>query len=65
MTKPSNAPKDTSKDGVASQSLELILETLPILAKEDPKSKKVASSIAATTQPAKTPKEKLVIKKKS
>ena len=49
MTKPSDAPKDTSKDGVASQSLELVLATLPIPEKEDPKSKKVAPSIAATT----------------
>jgi len=65
MTKPLDAPKDTSKDGGASQSLELVLATLPIPAKEDPKSKEVASSTAATTQPTKTPKDKLVIKMKS
>ena len=59
-TKLSNAPKDRG----AFQSLELVLATLPILAKEDPKGKEGMSSIAATTQPAKTPKDKLVINMK-
>jgi len=64
MTKPSDAPKDSSKGGVLSQSHELVLATFPIPAKEDPKVKGPASLIAATTQPAKTPKDKLVIKMK-
>ena len=64
MTKPLDAPKDSSKGRVVSQSHELVLTTFPIPAKEDPKGKGLASSVAATTQLAKTPKGKLVIKMK-
>ena len=39
MTKPSDAPKDSSKEGAVSQNLELVLATLPIPAKEDPMGK--------------------------
>ena len=49
MPKPSDAPKDSSKEGVVSQSIELVLATLPIPAKEDPKGKGLASSAATTT----------------
>ena len=62
MTKPSDAPKDFSKGGVASQSHKLVLATFPIPAKEEPKGKGPASLVAATIQPAKTPEDKLVIK---
>ena len=65
MTKPSDAPKDSSKEGVGSQNMELVLATLPILAKEDPKGKSSGSLATATSQPTKTPKDKLVIKMKS
>ena len=64
MTKPSNTPKDSSKEGVGSQNIELVLATLPIPAKEDPKGKSSGSSKTATSQPTKTPKDKLVIKMK-
>ena len=49
MTKPSDMPKDSSKEGVGSQNIELVLATLPIPAKEDPKGKGPTSSAAATT----------------
>ena len=64
MTKSSNAPKDSSKGGMVSQSHELVLATLPIHAKEEPKGKGLASSATATAQPAKAPKDKLIIKMK-
>ena len=64
MTKPLNAPNDSSKEGVGSQNIELVLATLPILAKEDTKGKSLGSSETATSQPTKTPKDKLVIKMK-
>ena len=64
ITKLSDAPKDSSSEGVVSQNLELVLATLPIPTKEDPKGKGSASSAAATTQPTKTPKDKLEIKMK-
>ena len=64
MTKPSNTPKDSSKEGVGSQNIELVLVTLPIPTKEDPKGKSSRSSKTATSQPTKTPKDKLVIKMK-
>ena len=47
-----------------SQSHELVLATFPILAKEEPKGNGLASLVAVTVQPAKTPKDKLVIKMK-
>ena len=49
MTKPSDVPKDSSKERVDSQNIELVLATLPIPAKEDPKGKGLTSSVAATT----------------
>ena len=49
---------------MVSQSHELVLATFPIPAKEDPKGKGSASLATTTTQPAKTPKEKLVVRKK-
>ena len=64
-TKPSDAPKDSSKEGVGSQNMELVLATLSIPAKEYPKGKSLGSSATATSQPPKTPKDKLVIKMKS
>ena len=60
MTKPLDSPKE----GVGSQNIELVLATLPILAKEDPKGNSSRSSETATSQPTKTPKDKLVIKMK-
>ena len=48
MTKPLDAPKDSSKGRVVSQSHELVLATFPILAKEEPKGKGPASSATAT-----------------
>ena len=44
--------------------MKIILATLPIPTKEDPKGKGLASSMAAITQPSMTPKDKLVIKMK-
>ena len=62
ILKPSTAPKDSSKGGVVSQSHELVSATFPIPAKEELKGKGPTSSAATTAQPAKTPKDKLVIK---
>ena len=45
--------------------MELVLAIFPIPTKEDPKGKDTAPSAVATTQPTKTPKDKLVIKMKS
>ena len=42
----------------------LALATLPIPPKEDPKGKAQVSTTAASTQPPKNPKDKLVIKMK-
>ena len=58
------APKDLSKEKETSQSMELVLATLAITPKEDPKDKAQVSTMAADTQPPKNPKEKLVIKMK-
>ena len=44
--------------------MEIVLVALPIPTKEDLKGKGLASSMAASTQPGKTPKDKLVIKMK-
>ena len=44
--------------------MELVLATLPIPLKEDPKGKAQVSTTAASTQPPKNPKDKLVIKMK-
>ena len=59
---PPVAPKISSKEKEASQSMELVLATLPIPPKEDPKGKARVSTTAASTQPPKNPKDKLVIK---
>ena len=61
---PPAAPKDPPKEKGAFQSMELVLATLPVPLKEDPKGKAQVSSTAATTQPPKNPKDKLVIKMK-
>ena len=52
-TKPLAMPKDPSKGKEASQSLEIVLATLPILAKEDPKGKCPASSTAKNAKSTK------------
>ena len=57
-------PKDPSKGKEAPHNMEIVLATLPIPTKEDPKGKGLASFTATTTQLGKTPKDKLVIKMK-
>ena len=54
--------KDPFKENEAPQNMEIVLATLPIPIKEVPKGKGLASSMADTTQPGKTQKDKLVIK---
>jgi len=61
---PPVASKEPLKEKEASQSMELVLATLPIPPKEDLKSKAQMSTTAASTQPPKNPKDKLVIKMK-
>ena len=61
---PPPAPRDTSEEKETSQSMELVLATLTILPKEDPKEKAEVSTTAASTQLPKDPKDKLVIKMK-
>ena len=61
---PSPAPRDTSKEKETSQSMELVLATLTIPPKEDPKEKVEVSTTAASTQLPKDAKDKLVIKMK-
>ena len=61
---PSVAPKDSSKEKEASQSMEIVLATLPIPLKEELQGKGQASTMAASTQYPKKPKDKLVIKMK-
>ena len=61
---PLAAPKDPSKEKEASHNMEIVLTTLPIPSKEDLKGKGPASTTAASTQPPKTQKDKLVIKMK-
>ena len=46
-------PKDLSKGKETSQSLEIVLATLSILAKEDPKGKGPASMAVETTRSTK------------
>ena len=58
---PSLAPKDFFKEKETSQSMELVLATLAIPPKEDPKDKAQVSTTTANTQTPKNPKEKLVI----
>ena len=52
-TKPPAAPKDPSKDKEVTQSLEIVLATLPIPTREDSKSKGPVSTTAATAKPTK------------
>ena len=61
---PPVAPEDPSKEKEAFQSIELVLATLPIPIKENPKGKAQVYSAATTTQPLNNPKDKLVIKMK-
>ena len=57
------APKGLSEDKETSQNMKLVLATLSIPPKENPKDTKV-SAIAASTQLPKDSKEKLIIKMK-
>ena len=59
------APSDPSKEKEASKNMEIVLATLPMPPKEDPKGKGLAFTTAASTQPPKNPKDRLVIKMKS
>jgi len=52
-TKPLVAPKDPSKGRETSQHLEIVLATLPVPAKDDPKGKCLASTTAETANPPK------------
>ena len=52
-TKPPTAPKDISKGGEASYNLEIVLATVPIPAKENPKGKGPASIVTEATKLAK------------
>jgi len=61
---PPVAPKNPLKEKEAFQSMEIVLATLPIPSKEDPKGKSQVSTTVASTQPPKNPKDKLVIKLK-
>ena len=61
---PPPAPRDTSKEKETSQSMKLVLVTLTIPPKEDPKEKVEVSTTVANTQPPKDPNDKLVIKMK-
>ena len=61
---PSPTPRDTSKEKETSKSMELVLATLTIPPKEDPKERAEVSTMAASTQLPKYPKDKLVIKMK-
>ena len=61
---PPTNPKDPPKENEAPHNMEIVLTTLPIPIKEDLKGKGLAPSTAATTQPSKVPKDKLVIKMK-
>ena len=62
---PPIAPRNLSKEKNASQSMEIVLATLPIPSKEDLKGKGQSSTTIASTQPPKNPMDKLVIKMKS
>ena len=57
-------PGDLLKEKRTSQSMELVLATLAIPPKVDPKDKAQVPPTAADTQPSKDAKEKLVIKMK-
>lgn len=62
-TQPPTSLKDPSKEKEASHNMEIVLATLPMPAKEDLKSKGLASLTVAPAQPAKPlAKDKLVLK---
>ena len=61
---PPPPPRDTSKEKETSQSMELVLVTLIIPPKKDPKEKVEVSTTTANTQLPKYPKDKIVIKMK-
>ena len=64
-TKPPVAPQNQPKEKEVLTSMEIVLATLPLLAKGDLKSKDSGSSEAALPPSTKgLPKEKIVIKKK-
>ena len=52
-TKPSAAPKDISKGREALHNLEIVLATIPIPTKEDPKGKGLASNVTEAAKPIK------------
>ena len=60
-TKPPAAPQDPTKDKEAPR-MQIVLTTLPLPAKGDPKSTDQGSSKAAFSQSKAPPKEKIVIK---
>ena len=63
-TKPPAGPKDQPKEKKVPSSMDIVLATLPLLAKGDLKSKDFGSSKVALSQPTKgPPKEKIVVKK--
>ena len=63
--KPPIAPQDPSKEKEVPPRMEIVLVTLPMLAKGGPKGKDQGSSEAGLSQSSKAPpKEKIVIKKK-
>ena len=57
-------PQRPLKEKEASHNMEIALVTLPRPTKEDLKGKGPESTMAASTQPPKTQKDKLVIKMK-
>ena len=57
-------PRDLPKEKETSQNMELVLATLAIPSKVDPKDKAQVPPTATDTQPPKDVKEKLVIKMK-
>ena len=61
---PPVAPKDSLKEKEASQSMKIVLATLPIPSKDELQGKSQASTTAAFAQSPKKPKGKLVIKMK-
>ena len=64
LTYPQQPQRIPPKEKEASQNMELVLATLPIHSKKDPKDKTKVSSTTANTQPPKDSKEKLVIRMK-
>ena len=63
--KPRTTSQDPPVEKEASKTMEIVLGSLPLLAKFDPASKGPKASEAVSTQPiGGPPKEKLIIKKK-